>query len=41
MRKKNKTTQFLLANYRHMKYTEDIYIFSKGAPVSRKHIICL
>lgn len=28
--KKNKTTQFLLANYRPMKTTEDICIFSKG-----------
>ena len=28
--KKNKTTQFLLANYRPMKCTEDICIFSKG-----------
>lgn len=28
--KKNKTTQFLLANYRPMKCTEDIVVFSKG-----------
>lgn len=28
--KKNKTTQFLLANYRPMKCTEDICVFSKG-----------
>lgn len=28
--KKNKTTQFLLANYRPMKTTEDICVFSKG-----------
>ena len=36
--KKNKTTQFLLANYRPMKCTEDICIFSKGgaAAASRK-----
>ncbi len=36
--KKNKTTQFLLANYRPMKCTEDICVFSKGgaAPASRK-----
>jgi len=27
---KNKTTQFLLANYRPMKCTEDICVFSKG-----------
>lgn len=36
--KKNKTTQFLLANYRPMKCTEDICVFSKGgaAAASRK-----
>jgi len=36
--KKNKTTQYLLANYRPMKCTEDICIFSKGgaAAASRK-----
>ena len=36
--KKNKTTQFLLANYRPMKCTEDICLFSKGgaASASRK-----
>ena len=28
--KKNKTTQFLLANYRPMKCTEDVCVFSKG-----------
>ncbi len=28
--KKNKTTQYLLANYRPMKCTEDICVFSKG-----------
>lgn len=28
--KKNKTTQFLLANYRPMKCTEDICVFSRG-----------
>jgi len=35
--KKNKTTQFLLANYRPMKCTEDICVFSPGgaAPASR------
>jgi len=36
--KKNKTTQFLLANYRPMKCTEDICVFSQGgaAAASRK-----
>lgn len=36
--KKNKTTQYLLANYRPMKCTEDICIFSKGgaAAASKK-----
>lgn len=36
--KKNKTTQFLLANYRPMKCTEDICVFSPGgaAAASRK-----
>ena len=36
--KKNKTTQFLLANYRPMKCTEDICVFSKGgaAAASKK-----
>ncbi len=36
--KKNKTTQYLLANYRPMKCTEDICVFSKGgaAAASRK-----
>lgn len=36
--RKNKTTQFLLANYRPMKCTEDICVFSKGgaAAASRK-----
>ncbi len=36
--KKNKTTQFLLANYRPMKSTEDIIIFSPGgaAAASKK-----
>jgi len=36
--KKNKTTQFLLANYRPMKCTEDICVFSRGgaAAASRK-----
>lgn len=36
--KKNKTTRFLLANYRPMKCTEDIMLFSPGgaAPASRK-----
>lgn len=36
--KKNKTTQYLLANYRPMKCTEDICVFSKGgaAPASKK-----
>ena len=36
--KKNKTTQFLLANYRPMKCTEDICVFSSGgaAAASRK-----
>ena len=35
---KKKTTQFLLANYRPMKCTEDICVFSKGgaAAASRK-----
>ena len=35
--KKNKTTQYLLANYRPMKCTEDICVFSKGgaAPASK------
>jgi hypothetical protein len=28
--KKNKSTQFLLANYRPMKCTEDICVFSRG-----------
>jgi site-specific DNA-methyltransferase (adenine-specific) len=32
--KKNKTTQFLLANYRPMKCTEDICVFSKGGAAS-------
>ncbi len=27
---KNKTTQYLLANYRPMKCTEDICVFSRG-----------
>ena len=36
--KKNKTTQFLLANYRPMKCTEDICVFSKGgAAAASKH----
>jgi len=36
--KKNKTTQFLLANYRPMRCTEDICVFSKGgaAAASKK-----
>ena len=36
--KKNKTTQYLLANYRPMKCTEDICVFSSGgaAAASRK-----
>ena len=36
--KKNKTTQFLLANYRPMKCTEDICVFSQGgaAAASKK-----
>ena len=36
--KKNKTTQYLLANYRPMKCTEDICVFSKGgaAAASKK-----
>ena len=36
--KKNKTTQFLLANYRPMKCTEDVCVFSPGgaAAASRK-----
>ena len=36
--KKNKTTQYLLANYRPMKCTEDICVFSPGgaAAASRK-----
>lgn len=36
--KKNKTTQFLLANYRPMKCTEDICVFSRGgaAAASKK-----
>ena len=36
--KKNKTTQYLLANYRPMKCTEDICVFSKGgaAAASRR-----
>ena len=29
--KKNKTTQFLLTNYRPMKCTEDIYVFQAGS----------
>lgn len=39
--KKNKTTQFLLANYRPMKCTEDICVFSKGgaAAASKKKVI--
>lgn len=32
--KKNKTTQFLLANYRPMKSTEDIIVFSPGGAAS-------
>jgi len=36
--KKNKTTQYLLANYRPMKCTEDICVFSKGgAAAASKH----
>ena len=36
--KKNKTTQFLLANYRPMKCTEDISVFSiGGAAAASKH----
>jgi hypothetical protein len=36
--KKNKTTQYLLANYRPMKCTEDICIFSPGgAAAASKH----
>lgn len=36
--KKNKTTQYLLANYRPMKCTEDIAIFSPGgAAAASKH----
>jgi site-specific DNA-methyltransferase (adenine-specific) len=36
--KKNKTTQFLLANYRPMKCTEDICVFSPGgAAAASKH----
>jgi site-specific DNA-methyltransferase (adenine-specific) len=36
--KKNKTTQFLLANYRPMKCTEDICVFSKGgAAAASRH----
>ena len=36
--KKNKTTQFLLANYRPMKCTEDICVFSRGgAAAASKH----
>ena len=36
--KKNKTTQYLLANYRPMKCIEDICVFSSGgaAAASRK-----
>lgn len=36
--KKNKTTQFLLANYRPMKCTEDICIFSKGGAAAASRI---
>ena len=36
--KKNKTTQFLLANYRPMKCTEDICVFSPGgAAAASRH----
>jgi site-specific DNA-methyltransferase (adenine-specific) len=36
--KKNKTTQFLLANYRPMKCTEDICVFSSGgAAAASRH----
>ena len=36
--KKNKTTQYLLANYRPMKCTEDICVFSKGgAAAASRH----
>ncbi len=36
--KKNKTTQYLLANYRPMKCTEDIAVFSKGgAAAASRH----
>jgi len=37
--KKNKTTQFLLANYRPMKCTEDICVFSPGgAAAASRHV---
>jgi len=36
--KKNKTTQFLLANYRPMKCTEDICVFSKGGAAAASRI---
>lgn len=36
--KKNKTTQFLLANYRPMKCTEDICVFSRGGAASASKI---
>lgn len=36
--KKNKTTQFLLANYRPMKCTEDICVFSKGGAAAASRV---
>ena len=36
--KKNKTTQFLLANYRPMKCTEDICVFSKGGAAAASKV---
>lgn len=36
--KKNKTTQFLLANYRPMKCTEDICVFSKGGAAAASRL---
>jgi site-specific DNA-methyltransferase (adenine-specific) len=38
--KKNKTTQFLLANYRPMKCTEDICVFSKGGAAAASKTTC-
>ena len=37
--KKNKTTQYLLANYRPMKCTEDICVFSKGGAAAASPIV--